>query len=105
MADDGLDCSAGGTGISCPGGVTPDDTAGICSDPSSMADGSDGFCCITITDTGCSQDDSVTGCEYPSYGFSCTGGSPDPSADDSSLNCSAPTSDPNGNDDYCCAPM
>jgi hypothetical protein len=105
VADNGLDCTAGGTGISCPSGTTPDDTAGICSDPSSQADGTDGFCCITITDTGCSQDDTVTGCDYPSYGFSCTSGSPDPGTEDSSLNCSTATPDPNGNDDYCCAPM
>jgi hypothetical protein len=105
VADDSLGCADSATGISCPGGTTPDDTAGICSDPTTNSDGTDGFCCITIADTGCSQDDSVTGCEYPSFGFSCTGGSPDPSSEDSSLNCSTPTSDPNGNDDYCCAPM
>jgi hypothetical protein len=105
VSDDSLDCSAGGTGISCPSGTTPDDSAGACSDPSDQGDGTDGFCCITIADTGCSQDDTVSGCEYPSYGFSCTSGSPDPSTDDSSLNCSTATPDPDGNDDYCCAPM
>jgi hypothetical protein len=101
-ADSSLNCAGGGTGISCPSSTTPDDSAGICSDPSDNGDGTDGFCCITVTDTGCSQDDSVTGCEYPSFGFSCTAGSPDPSADDSSLTCSTPVSDPDGNDDYCC---
>jgi hypothetical protein len=105
VADDSLGCADSATGISCPGGTVPDDSAGICSDPTTNSDGTDGFCCITIADTGCSQDDSVTGCEYPSFGFSCTSGSPDPSTEDSSLNCSQPTSDPDGNDDYCCAPM
>jgi hypothetical protein len=102
-SDSSLDCSGGGEGISCPSGTVPDDSAGICSVPTTNSDGTDGFCCITITDTGCSQDPTVTGgCEYPSYGFSCTSGSPDPSADDSSLTCSSPATDANGNDDYCC---
>jgi hypothetical protein len=103
-ADDGLDCSGGGQGVDCPSGTTPDETAGICSVPSPQSDGTDGFCCIDITDTGCSQDDSVTGgCDYPSYGFSCTSGSPDPSTEDASLTCSTAVADPDGNDDYCCA--
>jgi hypothetical protein len=103
-SDGSLDCSGGGTGISCPSGTTPDETAGICSVPQDNGDGTDGFCCIAITDTGCSQDDTVTGgCDYPSYGFSCTSGSADPSADDSSLTCSTAVTDPTtGNDDYCC---
>ena len=104
-SDSSLDCSGGGEGISCPSGTTPDDSAGICSVPQPSSDGTtDGFCCITITDTGCSQDDSVTGgCDYPAYGFSCTSGSPDPSTDDSSLSCSTAVTDPTtGNDDYCC---
>ncbi len=107
VADNGLDCSAGGTGISCPSGTTPDDSAGVCSDPTPSSDGStDGFCCITFSDPGCSQDDTVTGCDDTSYGFSCASGSADPSASDSSLNCSTAVTDPTtGNDDYCCAPM
>jgi hypothetical protein len=103
-SDGSLDCSGGGTGITCPGGTTPDETAGVCSDPSPQADGTDGFCCIAITDTGCAQDDTVTGCDDTSYGFSCASGSADPSADDPSLVCSTPVTDPTtGNDDYCCA--
>jgi hypothetical protein len=105
-ADDSLDCSGGGTGISCPSGTTPDDTAGVCSVPQPSTDGTtDGFCCIPITDTGCTQDDTVTGgCDYPSYGFSCASGSPDPSTDDPSLTCSAAVTDPTtGDDDYCCS--
>jgi hypothetical protein len=44
----------------------------------------------------------VTGCDYPSYGFSCTSGSDSPDTDDSSLTCSTAVTDANGNDDYCC---
>jgi len=103
-ADPGLDCSGGGTGVTCPSGAAPDETAGVCSDPSPQADGTDGYCCIDIVDTGCSQDDSVTGCDATSYGFSCAGGSNDPSVDDPSLVCSMAVTDPTtGNDDYCCA--
>jgi hypothetical protein len=103
-ADSTLNCSGGGTGISCPSGTTPDDSAGVCSVPQDNGDGTDGFCCIAITDTGCTQDDTVTGsCDYPSYGFSCASGSADPSADDASLTCSTAVTDPTtGNDDYCC---
>jgi hypothetical protein len=102
-ADDSLDCSGGGTGITCPSGTTPDPSAGVCSDPSDQGDGTDGFCCIAFSDPGCTQDDTVTAsCEYPSYGFTCASGSADPSADDPSLNCSAPSTDADGNDIYCC---
>ncbi|HEY1691857.1 MAG TPA: hypothetical protein VGG39_06830 [Polyangiaceae bacterium] len=103
-ADDTLDCSGGGTGVSCASGTTPDESAGVCSDPSPQADGTDGFCCIAFADPGCSQDDTVTGCDDTSYGFSCTSGSDDPSVSDTSLVCSTSVTDPTtGNDDYCCA--
>jgi hypothetical protein len=103
-ADSSLSCDAGSSGVDCPAGVNPDSSFGICSDPSPQSDGTDGYCCVTGTFTGCVQDDSVTAsCVYPSFGFSCTSGSPDPSTDDPSLSCSTPTTDPNtGNDLYCC---
>ena len=102
-SDPTLSCVSGSDGITCPSGTTPDSTAGVCSDPSDQGNGTDGFCCIAITDTGCTQDDTVQGCDFPSFGFSCAGGSADPSADDPSLTCSQPTTDPNTGDDlYCC---
>jgi hypothetical protein len=104
-ADSSLSCDAGATGVDCPSGVTPDSSFGICSDPSGQSDGSDGYCCVSgETFSDCTQDDSVTAtCDYPSFGFSCSSGSPDPSTDDTSLTCSTPTTDPNtGNDLYCC---
>ena len=104
-ADSSLSCDAGTVGVSCTGGSVPDPSAdGICSDPSPQSDGSDGYCCVDQTFSGCTQDDSVTGgCAYPSFGFSCASGSPDPSADDPTLTCSDPTTDPTTGDDlYCC---
>jgi hypothetical protein len=69
-----------------------------------MADGSDGYCCISFTSsaTTCAPDETVLGCVYPSYGFSCdaTRGD-DPTMLDSRLNCSTPTTV--GLEDlYCC---
>ena len=102
-SDSSLDCSGGGEGISCPSGTAPNPSAGVCSDPSDQGDGTDGYCCIPFSgDSACSVDDTVTGCEYPSYGFSCTDASTSPDQGDSSLVCSQGVSDPNGNTDYCC---
>jgi hypothetical protein len=102
--DDSLDCSGGGFGITCPSGDSPDNGQYVCSDPSTMADGTDGFCCIDFSGSypsgdSCAVDDSVTAtCEYPSYGFTCTG-SDSPDTGDSSLVCS----EPGGNGmQYCC---
>jgi hypothetical protein len=102
-SDSTLACDAGSDGVDCPAGVAPDASFGICSDPSPQADGTDGYCCVTATFTDCVQDDSVTAaCDFPSFGFSCSPGSPDPSTDDPSLTCSAPATLPDGNDGYCC---
>jgi hypothetical protein len=88
-------------GISCPSGTSPDSSTLVCSDPSTNPDGSDGYCCITWSGT-CTEDPSVTGCVYPSYGFSCAG-SDTPDTADSSLTCSSATVDPSTGDSlYCC---
>jgi hypothetical protein len=101
--DDSLDCSGGGFGITCPSGTSPDNGQYVCSDPQANANG-DGYCCIDFSGSypsgdSCAVDDSVTAtCEYPSYGFTCTG-SDGPDTGDSSLVCS----EPGGNGmQYCC---
>jgi hypothetical protein len=104
--DSSLACDPGSDGISCPaGGDNPEaDFPGyICSAPSPQADGSDGFCCATgFTSSTCTQDASVSGCVYPSVGFSCSG-TDTPDQADPSLNCSSATIDPNTGDSlYCC---
>jgi hypothetical protein len=105
MADATLDCSAdpSSTGMSCVGGATPDTTTQICSYPSDQGGGVDGYCCVAITPTSgttCAPDDTVTGCQYPSIGFSCLTGD-DPTSLDASLNCSVPTTV--GSEDlFCC---
>jgi hypothetical protein len=102
-ADSSLSCSADAIGISCPTGFSPDDPTLVCSDPT-PAGSSDGFCCVTWVAGGdCAPDGSVSGCIYPSYGFSCTANNPPPDAADASLSCSTPTLDPaSGLDLYCC---
>jgi len=99
-ADSTLTCDVDALGISCPSGTSPDDPTLICSDPSPSADGTtDGFCCLTWVTSGttCSPDATVTGCDYPSYGFSCTG-SDTPDTEDASLTCSADQ----GTGTFCC---
>jgi hypothetical protein len=49
---------------------------------------------------GCGQDSTVD-CSGGGWGYSCAAGD-NPENEDSSLSCSIPTPDPNGNDDYCC---
>jgi hypothetical protein len=104
-ADATLDCSAdpSSTGMSCVGGATPDTTTQICSFPSPQGGGVDGYCCVPITpssSTTCAPDDTVTGCQYPSIGFSCLTGD-NPTSLDASLTCSTPTTV--GTEDlFCC---
>ncbi len=100
--DNSLACAAGATGETCTGGATPDTTSQTCSIPTTMPDGSDGYCCFAFASSSstCTPDETVTGCQYPSYGFSCAAGD-DPTSLDPSLNCSVPT--PSGNEDlFCC---
>jgi hypothetical protein len=102
-ADSTLVCGAGSAGFSCPAGSLPPASDGSCSDP--VANGSqDSYCCLTggITYTGCTIDTSLSCSTAGSYGFSCTTGSPDPSTDNPSLTCSAPTTMADGTDGYCC---
>lgn len=49
---------------------------------------------------GCNQDPTVD-CSGGGWGYSCDSGD-NPEDEDSSLSCSVPTADPDGNDDYCC---
>lgn len=100
-ADATLSCSPDAIGISCPAGTSPDDPTLECSDPT-PAGSSDGYCCIQWVSGGdCTPDATVTGCDYPSYGFSCTAGSAPPDAADATLTCSTPTA--SGSEDlYCC---
>jgi hypothetical protein len=91
-ADSTLQCTGGSTGQSCTGSATPDTSSEACSIGTSMSDGSTGYCCISFTSSSstCTPDETVTGCQYPSYGFSCATGD-DPTTLDASLNCSQPT--------------
>jgi hypothetical protein len=99
--DSTLTCSSDAIGISCPAGTAPDDPTLECSDPT-PAGSSDGYCCIQWVAGGdCTPDGTVTGCDYPSYGFSCTAGAAPPDAADGSITCSTAT--PSGSEDlYCC---
>jgi hypothetical protein len=90
-----------GTGFSCTGSDTPDqsDTSLVCS--SGTADtGKTDYCCVPYDQSTCMQDTTVM-CTSGSIGFSCTG-SDTPSQGDSSLtSCSTPTMS-NGMSLYCC---
>ncbi len=100
--DSTLACSGGATGQTCTGGATPDTTSESCSIPTTNPDGSDGYCCVAFAATAstCAPDNTVTGCLYPSYGFSCASGD-NPTTYDPSLTCSAPA--PSGSEDlFCC---
>jgi hypothetical protein len=80
-----------------------------------VADGSaTDFCCTygTVSSSGgtssggtipagCTLDSSVDCSGSGADGYSCAAGD-NPEAEDSSLSCSVPTTDSNGNDDYCC---
>jgi hypothetical protein len=103
--DSTLSCGAGEDPISCTGGGDPEAVypGDICSVPSDQGGGVSGYCCAPgFTGSTCAQDSSVDGCVFPSDGFSCTGADT-PDQADPTLNCSAPTTDPNTGDQlYCC---
>jgi hypothetical protein len=101
-----LACEGGGDGWTCSAGDNPEaEQSGLsCSVP--QADGAnDDFCCISWTSSSstCTPDDGLTAeCQYPSYGYQCEFGD-NPVTLDSSLNCSTPSADPDGeHDDFCC---
>jgi hypothetical protein len=103
--DDALSCYPGTFGVDCTGGADPETSSPeyICSVSTPQSDGSRGYCCATgFGPLNCTQDPSVTGCEGPALGFSCTG--PDtPDLADSMLTCSAGVRDPStGAMLYCC---
>jgi hypothetical protein len=101
--DSTLQCAGGATGFSCTGGATPDTSSLTCSTGTDMPDGTTGYCCIDFSGSSstCSPDDSVSGCESPSYGFSCAG-SDTPDETDSSLTCSSGVVASDGYTEFCC---
>ncbi len=104
--DSTVDCSAsaGSTGYSCSADSAPSDTDSTlsCSDPTTMADGSDGYCCIAFVAGGssCAPDETVTGCQAGSFGYSCNTGD-NPMTVDATLVCSPPTT-VGSTDTFCC---
>jgi hypothetical protein len=105
VQDLSLACDPGSTGFDCPRGENPEatDSSLICSDPSPQTNGTDGYCCATLSGTTtCTQDTSIQDCAYPSVGFSCSG-TDTPEQADTSLTCSTGTPDPSsGLTLYCC---
>jgi hypothetical protein len=103
--DPSLTCDAGSDPYDCAAGDNPEtyDASLRCSDPSPQSDGTDGFCCATgFSGSTCAQDPTVSGCGYPSVGFSCTG-SDTPDQADATLVCSSAPIDPTTGDSlYCC---
>lgn len=98
-ADSSLTCDGNAIGISCPSGTSPDSTSYDCSVPTTNPDGTDGYCCITYdASSPCAPDPSVTGCVFPSYGFSCSTPGDTPDMYDCTLNCSVDQ----GTGTFCC---
>jgi hypothetical protein len=98
QTDSSVVCAVG-AGYSCDTGDTP---AGMdCSDGVVDSSGLTDYCCIEFTSSSCAQDDTVSGCDDTSYGFSCTG-SDTPEDADSSLNCSMGVAGNAGSTLYCC---
>lgn len=95
-----------GTGYSCSGDRTPDQTDATlaCSSGEPFAGGSLlAFCCSATgfpTSSTCSADSSVVGCQAGSYGFSCTGQTR-PESVDSTLVCSDGVASGSATD-FCC---
>jgi hypothetical protein len=94
-----------GTAYSCDGSRAPDETDPTlaCSSGRAQASGRIGYCCATSglpTSSSCSADAAVVGCQFGSYGFSCTG-TTRPDDLESTLVCSDGIA--NGSSvDYCC---
>ena len=89
--DSALTCSSDALGVSCTSDTAPDSSTLICSDGVDNGDGTFGYCCVDWTGGSCTPDASVSGCAYPSYGFSCPGGGDSPDRGDPALICSTPT--------------
>jgi hypothetical protein len=106
-ADASVVCSSGtGTGYSCTGSETPQQTNSTldCGTGVAESDGDTGYCCTTgsaTTDT-CAVDTTVA-CDG-STGYSCTGTTP-PDATDTTLDCGAGVSGANGTLAYCCVSL
>ncbi len=104
-------CVTAATGYSCATGANPPDTSDpslVCSVPTT-SNNVDLYCCytntVTATNSTCTQDSTVAGCQpdsagNPSYGFSCTG-SDTPDVDYSNIACSTGTPG-TGATLYCC---
>lgn len=97
----------GATGYSCTGGDSPDqsDPGLICSQGKNGNAGSTIYCCAAAFSgtNSCGEDSTVSGCEPPSIGFSCTGSdAPDDPEGDPTLNCSAGVPGNNNSTLYCC---
>jgi hypothetical protein len=98
-ADSSLACAGASIGISCPSGTNPNSASYACSSPIINPDGTVGYCCIWFpSGGGCAPDPSVTGCLFPSYGFSCSVPGDTPDTFDCTLNCSVD----NGSGTFCC---
>ena len=112
--DVSLACADGTFGFSCAVGDDPTTFAATltCSDSSDTGTGESNFCCVydsmgTGDDTGggtapsgCTADSTLE-CSGASFGYACSIGN-NPEAEDSSLSCSAPNTDSDHEDDYCC---
>lgn len=90
-----------GTGFSCTGNDTPDqsDSSLVCSAPTANGNKQE-YCCIPYDQSACMQDTTVM-CMSGSIGFSCTGGATPQQSDSSLTTCSTPTV-ANGSSLYCC---
>jgi len=103
-ADSTVTCGDGADGYSCTSTDAPDDSDPTLECSIGVLDGANtDYCCLGSTyswgASSCGQDDSVT-CPTPgSFGFSCSG-TDTPDMTDSTLTCTAGTSDPT---DFCCA--
>ena len=90
-----------GTGFSCTGSATPDQSSLVCSTGTTSGSATD-FCCVPFAQSSstCTQDSAVMGCQAGSLGFSCTG-TDTPAQSNSNLVCSTPTAS-GGKMLFCC---
>jgi hypothetical protein len=100
-ADSAIDCSSGGTGYDCTGGIAPDPSKLTCGMGETQPDGSMGFCCspATMTPSTCTADASVSCVTTGSAGYSCAG-TDTPYETTSTLICE--TAGTTGGTSYCC---
>jgi hypothetical protein len=104
--DSSLVCESGGDGWRCDPGDNPETEQSGLSCSIAQPDGlNNDFCCIAwpYAASSCTPDDELGAyCWYPSYGYQCESGD-DPGTLDSSLKCSASSTDPDGvHADFCC---